>query len=165
MRREIFRAVAAMGAFVALIGGLAMKRHFMPTSESASVPPEYLGDEIIPPRKAPLFDLVDRSGERLRLEDLKGRVVLLSFAFTNCATVCPLAFQGFLGVERQLEKSGIHDVVLVFITLDPDLDTPERLQEATLYVGGHWHFLTEEQPGVDAVFYVSSHCRTALARV
>jgi protein SCO1/2 len=152
MKGELGRAAAGFGVFLLLMGILVVNRQLFPAQEKTAAPAEYLGDEIIPPRKAPDFDLIDRSGERLKLADFKDKLVVLSFAFTNCATICPLAFQTFLGVERELGEDRQQDVALIFITLDPDLDTPERLEEATLYVGGHWHFLTEEQPILEEVW-------------
>jgi protein SCO1/2 len=152
VKRELSRAAAGAAVFVLLITALAVNAQWFPAGARAAVPAEYLGDELLPPRSAPAFDLIDRTGERLQLDSLRGGPVLLSFAFTNCATICPLIFSSFKGVEKGLEERGIEDVALVFITLDPDLDTPERLQQATEYVGGHWHFLSEDQPTLEKVW-------------
>ena len=152
MKRELLRAAAGMAVFVVLIGILVVRRQLSPPEPVMPVPDEYLGDVILPPRKAPAFDLMDRSGQRLTLTDLKNRVVVLGFAYTNCATICPLTFQSMLGVERALDDEKAKQVALVLITLDPILDSPERLEEATRYVGGHWYFLTEEQPILEEVW-------------
>ena len=63
-----------------------------------------------------------------------------------------MIFGSFLQVEHELKRREINGVVLAFITLDPDLDTPQRLQEATKYVGGHWHFLTEDEAKLERVW-------------
>ncbi|MEZ4270740.1 MAG: SCO family protein [Myxococcota bacterium] len=152
LRRELLRAGAGLGVFVLLMAAVVIGRQLGDNESSREVPQEYMGDEIVPPRIAPAFNLVDRTGKRLRREDLEGRIVLLGFAYTNCATICPLIFRSFLGVERQLAAKSLDNVALVFITLDPDLDTPERLQEATLYMGGHWNFLTEDESELKEVW-------------
>jgi protein SCO1 len=152
VKRELGRAAAGAALFVLLITALVVKAQFFPAAAGAAVPAEYLGDELLPPRSAPAFDLIDRTGKRLQLDELRGGPVLLGFAFTNCATICPLIMSSFRTVERGLEERGIKDVALVFITLDPDLDTPERLQQATEYMGGHWHFLTEDQARLEKVW-------------
>ncbi len=152
LKRELWRAGAGLGVFVLLMAAVVLGRRLGVNEDLSEVPLEYMGDEIVPPRIAPAFDLIDRSGKRLRREDLQGRIVLLSFAYTNCATICPLIFRSFLGVERQLEAKSLDNVTLVFITLDPDLDTPERLQDATVYLGGHWNFLTEDESKLEDVW-------------
>jgi protein SCO1/2 len=152
LKRELSRAAIGLGVFVLLMGGVVLKRQFTARDDPGKDALSYMGDEIIPPRSAPEFDLVNRDGKRLRLRDLEGHTVLLGFAFTNCATICPLIFSSFLGVERKLAKQSIDDVKLVFITLDPDLDTPQRLQEATEYLGGHWSFLTEDESKLQEVW-------------
>ena len=72
----------------------------------------------------PTMSLIDQSGRTMTLASLRGRPVLVTFAFGHCATVCPLVVADVLAAQRLIEDQP--PVVLV-ITLDPWRDTPGRL--------------------------------------
>lgn len=72
---------------------------------------------------APALGLVDQHGERLEVERFRGRPLLVTFAFAQCATVCPLLVQDALRAQRDAGEG----VALVVVTLDPWRDTPSRL--------------------------------------
>ena len=89
-------------------------------------------------RAAPPLGLVDQHGGVLELERFRGRPVLVTFAFAQCETVCPLL------VHDALRVAGERGAVVVVVTLDPWRDTPSRLP----HVARTWGF------GADA--YVAS---------
>ena len=70
------------------------------------------------------FSLVDPSGKRVTEKDFAGRPMLVYFGFTNCPDVCP---SGLLVISAALDKLGEKSANLtpVFISLDPERDTPE----------------------------------------
>jgi cytochrome oxidase Cu insertion factor (SCO1/SenC/PrrC family) len=70
---------------------------------------------------APALGLVDQHGDVVELERFRGRPVLVTFAFAQCETVCPLLVYDAL---RVAEERGAGVVV---VTLDPWRDTPSRL--------------------------------------
>jgi protein SCO1/2 len=72
----------------------------------------------------PAMSLIDQSGRTMTLASLRGRPVLVTFAFGHCATVCPLVVADVLAAQRLIEDQP--PIVLV-ITLDPWRDTPGRL--------------------------------------
>jgi protein SCO1/2 len=61
------------------------------------------------------------------LSALRGKVVLLYFGYTSCPDVCPTTLADLRQVRSMLGDKG-QDVQVVFITVDPDRDTPDRLQ-------------------------------------
>ena len=71
------------------------------------------------------FELVDHDGERVGLDDFRGRPVLLTFAFGHCETVCPLVVRNANLVRSRLPAAA--RPALLVITLDPWRDTPARL--------------------------------------
>ena len=73
------------------------------------------------------FTLTDHTGKTRSLSDYQGKVVLIFFGFTQCPDVCPTALNDLAEVKRQLGTSG-DKVQGVFITVDPQRDTPEVLQ-------------------------------------
>jgi len=81
--------------------------------------------------RAPHARLVDQNGRSTSLDDVRGRPMLLAFAYGHCTTVCPTIVSDLRAARL---KSG-RDVGLVILTLDPWRDTPERLQS----LAQHWN--------------------------
>jgi protein SCO1 len=74
------------------------------------------------------FDLVDAAGRHLRLADFRGKVVLIFFGYTHCPDACPTALARAAQVMRLLGKDAGRLQVL-FVTLDPERDTPDILRD------------------------------------
>ena len=72
------------------------------------------------------FALVDGGGKRVTEQDYRGRYMLVFFGFTSCPDVCPAGLQL---ISAALEKIGpkADRVTPLFITLDPERDTPEKV--------------------------------------
>ena len=72
------------------------------------------------------FSLVDGSGKRVTEQDYRGRYMLVFFGFTSCPDVCPAGLQL---ISAALEKIGkkADRIAPIFITLDPERDTPEKV--------------------------------------
>jgi protein SCO1 len=75
----------------------------------------------------PDFHLVDVNLERRGLADYRGRVSVVFFGFTNCPDVCPSELFKLSVVVKRLGPLASQVRVLI-ISLDPERDTPERLQ-------------------------------------
>jgi protein SCO1/2 len=104
----------------------------------------FVGDEIIPPVPAPNFDLVNYTGERLSLDDFSGKVLLLGFAYTSCPDTCPVLFGRYIAIQNELSAQIGEEIELAFISVDPEVDTPERLAAHVSAMNGSWHYLTED---------------------
>jgi protein SCO1/2 len=74
------------------------------------------------------FSLVDQNGKRVTEKDFRDRYMLVFFGFTSCPDICPAGLQL---VAAALDKLGekADRVVPVFISVDPERDTPEKLNE------------------------------------
>ncbi|MEP7259953.1 MAG: SCO family protein [Usitatibacter sp.] len=74
------------------------------------------------------FTLTDPQGRKRSLAGFKGKVVVLYFGFTYCPDVCPT---DLLQIARALQSLGpkARDVQVLFVTLDPDRDTPKLLAQ------------------------------------
>jgi protein SCO1 len=77
------------------------------------------------------FALPDVAGQQRTLADFKGKVVVVFFGYTQCPDVCPTTMAELAEVKRALGADGAK-VQGVFITIDPERDTPELLKA---YVG------------------------------
>ena len=74
------------------------------------------------------FTLTDHTGKRVTEKDFLGKYMLVFFGFTHCPDICPSGLQVMsAALERLGDKA--KDVVPVFITLDPERDTPEKIGE------------------------------------
>jgi protein SCO1/2 len=72
------------------------------------------------------FTLTDTQGHRRTLEDFRGRVVLLYFGYSYCPDVCPTDLMQIADVLVQLGPKA-DQVQPLFITFDPERDTPKHL--------------------------------------
>lgn len=80
-----------------------------------------------PPRPAPEFVLRGSDGKDVSLARFRGKVVLVSFGFTNCAAVCPTTL-ATLADARQALGADAQAVQVVFVTVDPERDDAARLK-------------------------------------
>ena len=76
---------------------------------------------------AQALELADADGKRRTLAEFKGKVVVLFFGFTQCPDVCPTTMAELSTVKRQLGAEGAK-VVPIFLTVDPERDTPAVLK-------------------------------------
>jgi len=74
------------------------------------------------------FSLVDHTGKPVTDRDFRGRYLLVFFGFTHCPDVCPAALQTVTAALGMLGAKA-NRVTPIFITLDPERDTPEKLSE------------------------------------
>jgi protein SCO1 len=80
-----------------------------------------------PPRVAPDFTLSGSHGTQLKLSAHRGKVVVLGFGYTSCPDVCPTTLAVLAQARRKLGSSAA-DVQVLYLTVDPEHDTPERMQ-------------------------------------
>lgn len=133
------RALAAACAAALLLAGCG-------TGGSSSAAPSpsaeaFHGIEPDPVPERPAFVLRTTSGERYDFRaETGGRPTLLYFGYTNCPDECPTAMADISAALRTTPADLRDDVQVVFVTTDPDRDTPQILREwldrfSTDYVG------------------------------
>jgi len=103
----------------------------------------------------PNLPVVTQDGKMLKFYDdvIKGKIVLISFIYTNCPDICPLTTARLTQVEDQLGEAVGRDIFFVSMTVDPERDTPEKLKEfATAFdTGPGWLFLTGKPEDIRAI--------------
>ena len=72
--------------------------------------------------------LTDQDGNPFRMSELPGQITLLFFGYTNCPDICPATLATWQQVENKLGDQ-TEQVNFVFVTVDPERDTPERLKK------------------------------------
>ena len=95
----------------------------------------------------PDFVLTDQNSQPFRLSDLRGRTVAINFIYTRCPLpdVCPRLSANFAVLQRRFRGQSGKELVLLSITIDPQFDTPEVLQDYAKRWGAEpaaWRFLT-----------------------
>ena len=117
-RRFAIKKVAAC-ALLASAGGLL----------AACQPdkPQFKAIDITGADYAQGFQLTDFYGQPRSLADYKGKVVVVFFGFTQCPDVCPTTMNEMAQVKKLLGTDG-DKLQVVFISIDPERDTPEVLK-------------------------------------
>ncbi|MFF4603955.1 SCO family protein [Streptomyces sp. NPDC001339] len=82
------------------------------------------------PLEKPDLELTDTNGEKYDLlEKTKGHPTLIYFGYTNCPDVCPMTMGNIAVAVKQLPEAQQKDLRVVFITSDPERDTPAALKK------------------------------------
>lgn len=89
--------------------------------------PQFKGVDLTGADYARDFQLVDHNGQPRSLQDFKGKVVVVFFGFTQCPDVCPTTLAELAEAKKLLGADG-DKVQGIFITVDPERDTPEVLK-------------------------------------
>jgi protein SCO1/2 len=95
------------------------------------------------------FRLLDPQGRARTLADFRGKIVLLFFGFTLCPDVCPTALTRAVQIRKLLGRDG-ERLQVIFITLDPERDTPKVLQAYTQAFDPGFLGLTADAQTIDA---------------
>src|SRR5688500_7401731 len=90
----------------------------------------FRGVAISPPLAKPSLTLTDFNGQPYDFAaQTRDKVALLFFGYTHCPDVCPLHMANIAAVLRRMPAGDRARVVTVFVTTDPERDTPARLKE------------------------------------
>ena len=113
-KRDVLKLLAA-GSTLGLAGCIQSKQNFNAVDITGA---DYAKD----------FSLKDANGATRTMADFKGKVVVLFFGFAQCPDVCPTTMTEMAQVKQQLGADG-DKLQVVFVTVDPDRDTPEVMKE------------------------------------
>ena len=103
----------------------------------------------------PNVTLLTQDNQPVRFYDdmLKGKVVVISFMFTTCNSLCPMTTAHLASVQEQLGERLGRDVFIISISVDPTNDTPAALKKfaESFKAKPGWFFLTGEKENVRMV--------------
>jgi protein SCO1 len=114
-------------AFIFLLALLALPVPLRAADMDGSKPLPVIGP-------APPFALTSQDNMPVRLADLHGKVVAVTFIYTYCPDICPLLTQKMAGIRDALGADFGPRIVFVSISFDPERDTPAVLKS----YGGIW---------------------------
>jgi protein SCO1/2 len=95
------------------------------------------------------FQLEDQNGKPVSDQDMKGRPFLVFFGFTHCPDICPTTLFEMSEVMKALGTDADRTGAL-FITVDPERDTPAALKDYLSNFDPHVHGLTGDPTAIDA---------------
>jgi protein SCO1/2 len=124
MGRLFYRGILLASACVLLSAGCAIE------GRRSLRPSELRGWIVGEPFPKVDFTLESmRGGDYAFLEETEGFVTLLFFGYTYCPDICPIHMANISAVLKKLTSDVADQVKVVFVTTDPERDTPERLRE------------------------------------
>lgn len=139
--RWVTAVLLGSAAFVATIG------------VATANPRKFLGPVIAHPSVAPDFALRDQSGRTVRLSAQRGKVVMITFLYTQCPDLCPLTAAH---IKAALDRLGTRRkrVVVLAVTVDPKGDTRPAVRA---YVRAHrlpaqFHYLTGSKTALERIW-------------
>src|SRR5206468_4992546 len=159
MRRVAFALLAA--CFAALLTACAPRG------------PAFQGSDVTGSSFAREFELTDPSGKTRTLADYRGKAVAVFFGYTQCPDVCPTTLAALAGAMKELGPDADR-VQVLFITVDPERDTPDLLSkyvpafdprfiglrgdaEQTARTAKEFKILYQKQPGASPGSYTMDH--------
>jgi len=136
-----------------LFWGLLIAAVFYWMLPGRTVPPEL--QAVLRPVPKPLhaFELTDQYRQPFNLERLKGKWSFVFFGYTYCPDICPTTLSTLTGVLKQLH-AGSQDrssIQVVFVSVDPQRDTPEVLEDYLKYFNKGFQGVTGTQQGIDSL--------------
>lgn len=111
--------------------------------------PVFNGVALDPPESAPALQFADSTGKAFDLGAERGRVVLVFFGYTHCPDVCPTTLVDWRKVADSLGAKSA-DVRFVFVSVDPERDTPAISQRYAARFSPTFLGLTGTRAQVDA---------------
>jgi protein SCO1 len=91
-----------------------------------AAPPAFLSTDVTGLDYAKDFSLKDFNGKQRTLADFRGKAVVVFFGYTQCPDVCPTTMADLAAAMKQLGPLA-DKVQVLFITIDPERDTPQLL--------------------------------------
>ena len=135
-RRQLLLPIIVLGVSLALLAGAVWVT--LAPHDPGSPAPSAIGGS---------FHLVDQDGRNVTQDDFKGQPVLVFFGFTHCPDVCPTTLFEISEVMRKLGSD--KKVRGLFVTVDPERDTPELMKSYLSSFDKRIAGLTGERQAVD----------------
>lgn len=135
MRQWTVRSVVSVAVGLATLGVLVHRGW-----PAASY--EYLARKLPDSKPAPDFTLTDQEGKPFSANSLRGKLVLMAFGFTHCPNICPTTLANLAITYKLLSPEEQGRVQVLFVTVDPERDTPKVLKDYVPFFDQHFIGLT-----------------------
>jgi protein SCO1/2 len=142
------RTVSVVVAVILVIAGTGVPSHYGRAEEP---PYQYYALKRPHPQPAPGFVLKDQDGKSRALSSLRGKIVLITFGFTNCPNICPTILANLARAYDLLSAEEQARVQVLFISVDPSRDTSKVLKTYVPFFNRHFIGLTGQPEQIAAV--------------
>lgn len=145
-----FRKRFLIGGIIAVSALLAGTWSALQLREGAGHVDELAATRFPVARDISAFELVDHRGEPFTNATLQGTWSFLFFGYTHCPDVCPTTLSVLNSVAQQL-GSDASDVRFIFISVDPERDTPEHLARFVSYFNSDFIGVTGKPEAIEVL--------------
>lgn len=144
------KVLLTLASVLALIVGLWAARHLL--QPPGPLPTLTSGTALPAPRPLTPFTLTDHHGQAFDLARFKGAWTLLFFGYTHCPDVCPTTLATLNSVMKKIADAGPQRLParVVFVSVDPQRDTVQRLAEYVPYFNKDFLGVTGTPEQLDA---------------
>jgi len=138
--RRLGRGALVFLSIVAVVAGIWLGLLYYGGGLGTKSTAMHLKAATLLPQPKPLadFTLTDQDNRPLSRDELKGRWTFVAFGYTRCPDICPTLMATFDAVQKDLAKSGRGpQPSFLFVSVDPERDTPEQLGKYVGYFNPH----------------------------
>lgn len=154
MRVRFFRQAIVVLAFVCgttLCGQAQAQKNTPEPAAAGNTDAAYSGGMVSPPLPKPKFTLTDTSGASFDFASkTQGYVTLLFYGYTHCPDICPIQMLTIAQAFRKIPLSVEDQFRVVFVTTDPERDSPQVLRAWLDHFDKRFIGLTGSQAAIDA---------------
>lgn len=136
------------------------------TASAASAVPAagFYGSDVRGDNLGGEFTLMGHHGQSVRLADFRGKVVILVFGYTHCPDICPTHLVSYAEALAQLGPAA-DNVQLLFVTVDPERDTPALLAQYVPVFHQNFIGLTVDAADMDTLAQVKRQYQVVSAPI
>jgi len=133
--------------------GLLLAAVFYWMLPDKTVPAQLQGVLRPEPKALQAFELSDQYRQSFNLERMKGKWSFVFFGYTYCPDICPTTLSTLTGVAKQLREDpqGLSNIQVVFVSVDPQRDTPDLLESYMKYFDESFQGITGTQQDIDSL--------------
>jgi protein SCO1 len=139
-----------LALFWVILAAMAVM-YFRPAT--TTIPDELMGVLRPGPKQVQQFNLTDHSNKPFKLERLKNKWTFIFFGYTFCPDICPTTMSALTATMSQLKNNPdvAKDVQVVFVSVDPQRDTIEKLASYMGYFNKEFTGVTGSRKELDAL--------------
>ncbi|MFG5862944.1 SCO family protein [Metapseudomonas sp. CR1201] len=144
---RIQKTVFVLVAIVAVVLGLTV--HRVLTSQAQADPAKLLdaGIVLLPQSRAlPALEMVDQNGRKIAVDQFKDKWSLVFFGYTFCPDICPTTLAQMRELKGLLPQQAQDNLRFVFVSVDPNRDTPEQIKQYLGYFDPSFVGVTGDLP-------------------
>jgi protein SCO1/2 len=149
---RVQKTVVVLTALVALVLGLTVNKVLNGKGQGDPVALLDAGIVLLPQsREIPQVPLIDSEGKPFALEQLDGKWSLLFFGYTFCPDICPTTLAQLRELKSKLPVEVQQKLQMVFVSIDPQRDTPEHIKQYLGFYKAGFIGLTGELPAIQTL--------------